>query len=188
MDALMAAFVAALLVQAGDRTPWLAAILADRFQRPGQVIAAAILALTITNILGAIAGALMAPILTPNARALLVAFALVSAGVTALGTLKHPGEMAGWRTGAFLTSLIGLAALGVGDRTQFVTAALAAGGTPPAFAAVGATLGSLVVVIPALLAGAAARQALPLAAIRIGTGAVLIVAGIGAGLSALRLI
>ena len=43
MDALMAALVAAALAQVGDRTAWLAAILSDRYAKPGLVIAMAAL-------------------------------------------------------------------------------------------------------------------------------------------------
>lgn len=188
MDALMVAFVAALLTQAGDRTPWLAAILADRYQRPAAVIAGIAIAIAATNALGVAGGMLIAPILTPEARALILAFALGSAGISALWPIKHPGRMEGWRLGAFATSLIGVAAQGVGDRTQFITAALAIRSPLPWFAAIGATIGSLAIIIPAVMAGEAGRRALPMPAIRVGTGIVLILGGIASGLGALRLI
>lgn len=188
MDALMAAFVAALLTQAGDRTPWLAAILGDRYDRPIAVIAGIAVAIAATNALGVAAGRLVAPILTPDARALMLAVALLSAGGSALFAVKHPGRMAGWRIGAFATSLVGVLAQGVGDRLQFITAALAIASPLPWFAAVGATLGSMVVIVPAVITGEAGRGRLPITAIRIVTGLVLILAGLWAGLGALRLI
>ncbi len=188
MDALMAAFVAALLAQAGDRTPWLAAILGDRYQKPALVILGVGIAVAVTNALGVFAGLLIAPILTPNARALVLCAALVSAGGSALFSIKHPGRMEGWRLGAVTTSLVGVLAQGVGDRTQFITAALAIRSPLPWFAAIGATIGSLVIIIPAVLAGEAGRRAMPIVAIRIGTGAILIGAGLLSGLSAFRLI
>ena len=57
----MAAFVAALLAQASDRTPWLTAILSDRFARPGMVIAGTVIALMIGNSIAAIGGAIIGP-------------------------------------------------------------------------------------------------------------------------------
>ncbi|MBY0520270.1 MAG: TMEM165/GDT1 family protein [Sphingomonas sp.] len=188
MDALMAAFVAALLTQAGDRTAWLAALLGDRYRQPGLVIAGVAIAIAVTNVLGVFAGMLVAPILTPNARTLMLAVALVSAGSSALFRLKHPGAMEGWRLGALATALVGVLAQGVGDRMQFITAALAIDTALPWLAAVGATLGSMVIIVPAVLGGEAWRRALPMTAIRTGTGAVLIMAGLWSGLGALRLI
>jgi putative Ca2+/H+ antiporter (TMEM165/GDT1 family) len=87
-----------------------------------------------------------------------------------------------------MTSLLGVALLGLGDRTQFITAALAARSPTPALAAVGATLGALVVNVPAIIAGEDARKTLPLTAIRIGVGTIFIIAGAAIGFSALRLI
>lgn len=185
----MAAFVGALLCQASDRTAWLSAILGDRYQKPWMMIAAAAIALAIGNSLGAVAGTLMAPIMSPNARALFLALALLSAGSSALFALKSPDRMAGWRIGAFGTTLVALLAIGVGDRTQFLTAAIAAR-TPLAapFAAIGATLGSLAVIVPAMLAGERHYQALPHRATRLAIGLVLVLTGIVFGLGALRLI
>src|SRR3546814_16782780 len=80
-----------------------------------------------------------------------------------------------------------LLALGIGDRTQFVTFALAARTPIPALAFVGATLGSLAVTIPAALMGEAAWCRLPLGAIRIVCCAVLAVAGLLIGMDAHRL-
>ena len=185
----MAAFVGALLCQASDRTAWLSAILGDRYQKPLPMIAAAALALALGNALGAVAGTLMAPIMSPNARALCLALALLSAGSSALFTLKSPDRMAGWRIGAFGTTLVALLAIGIGDRTQFLTAAIAAR-TPLAapFAAIGATLGSLVVIVPAMLDGEHDYQSLPHRPIRIAIGLVLVLTGAVFGLGALRLI
>lgn len=188
MDALMAMFVAALLTQASDRNAWFVAILADRYQKPGLVIVAVTLVVVTGNALAATAGAFMAPIMTPNARALFLCLALVSAGSSALFALKRPAVMEKWRGGAFLAAIIGFLAIGLGDRTQFLTAAIAARGSMPAFAAIGATLGSLAILIPAALAGEAARATAPMRAIGFAIGLTLILAGLIAGLSAMRLI
>jgi len=94
----------------------------------------------------------------------------------------------GWRIGAFMTSLLGVAILGLGDRTQFITAALGARSPTPALAAVGATLGALVINVPAIIAGEEARRTLPLTAIRIAIGIVFVITSAVIGFSALRLI
>lgn len=184
----MAAFVAAILAQASDRTPWLTAILSTRFARPGAVIAGTVIAIAIGNAVAAIGGAIIGPRMAPNARTLFLALALIFAGGAALFPIKPPDRLAGWRIGAFLTSLLGVAILAFGDRTQFITAALAARSPAPALAAVGATLGALVVNVPAILAGEEARRMLPLAAIRIAIGILFLIVGATLGFSALRLI
>ncbi|TPG41343.1 hypothetical protein EAH79_09720 [Sphingomonas koreensis] len=187
MDALMAALVAALLTQASDRTAWLAAMLGTRFAKPATTIVAIAIALAVVNAVAAIGAALIAPILTPNAKSLLLAFALLSAGGAALFTIKPP-KVSDARAGAFVASLAGALALGLGDRTQFITFALAARTPIPALAAIGATIGALVIVVPSVLAGEAGRAALPVTAIRIAAAALLLIVGVIAGLSALRLI
>ena len=184
----MAALVAAALAQAGDRTPWLAAILADRYRRPGVVIVAAALALASDYALASVAGALAAPWMSPNAALLLLACALLLAGGGMVTRPKAPDRLTGWRIGAFATSLLGVFILAFGDATQFIAFALAARSPVPSLAAVGATLGALAVLVPAAVLGEDAYRALPLTPARWGGASVLGVAGVVLGLEAARLI
>jgi len=184
----MAAFVAALIVQASDRTPWLVVRLAGQFGRALTVGVVAILAIAFTNAVGAFAGVVVAPMLTPNARALLLGFALVSAGIPAFLPLKPVKAMGGDRFGLVATTLVVMLAAGMGDRTQFLTAAIAVRGDLPVFAIIGATLGSGAVVVAAATAGEEVLRKIPLAAIRVGAGVVLTIVGVFSALSALRLI
>lgn len=182
----MAALVAALLTQASDRGPWLAARLGDRFERRMTAIAGLIIALMIVNAIAAAGATLIAPLLVPNAKALLLALALASAGGAALFRPKPPGES--FRGGAFVASLAALLALGIGDRSQFITFALAARTPIPALAAIGATLGSIAILVPAMLIGERAYRRLPQRAIRLPIAAILLIAGLVIGLGALRLL
>ena len=184
----MAAIVAAALAQIGDRTAWLAAILGDRYRKPAVIIVAAAIALAGASALAATAGAYLAPKLAPNAKTVMLGLALVLQGGGAVFPAKPPERLGGWRLGAALTSAIGLFILAFGDGVQFIVAALAARSPVPALAAVGATLGSLMVVVPAVAMGEAAWTRLPLKPIRIAIGAVFVVAGIVIGLSGLALI
>ena len=188
MDALMAALVLGALTQLGDRTPWLAAILADRYRSTATLVVAAAVALLLNNVVGTVGGVLVAKLLTPNAKLLLLALALVLAGVTVQLGRKSPDRLAGWKLGAFGTSVLGLAILAFGDRMQFVTAALAARTTLPWAAPVGATLGALAVCVPAIVLGEERWLALPLRPVKIVSGAVLTVGGIIMGLSAVGLV
>lgn len=180
MDSLMAALVAGLALGAGDRTSWLAAILADRSGRPGRVILAALLAFGIGNAAAAQAGLLM-PRMSPNAADLLLALALGFAGGGALWGAKRPDSFARWP--AFLALFV----LGFGEGMQFVTFALANRAEVPAFAAVGATIGTLIAVVPAALLGEAGWRRLPIRPVRIATGAVLLLVALILAIGALRL-
>ena len=184
----MAALVAAAFAQVGDRPAWLASILADRYRAPGLVIAAAAVALLGAGLLAAAAGALLAPRLTPEARQLFLALALLFQGGGALFPVKPPDRLVGWRLGAALTSLIGLFILAFGDGVQFIVLALAARAQLPWLAAIGAMLGSLAVIAPAAILGEAGWTGLPLVTLRRIIGVLFVLAAIGLGLSALRLI
>jgi putative Ca2+/H+ antiporter (TMEM165/GDT1 family) len=188
MDALMAALVAALVVEATDRTPWLVAILADRFEKRVTVIVAALLALAAGFALVAIGGTLIGARLIPEARQLFLAVALLNAGISAFFPIKAPDRLTGWRVGAAATTFVGTFILAFGGRTQFIVMALAERGAGPVLAALGATLGALAIVMLAALTGEAARRALPITALRVVTGIVLTVVGVVLGLGALRLI
>lgn len=184
----MAALVAALLTQASDRTPWAVALLGDRFaSNKGTVIAATALAIALGNAIGVAGGMLIAPALSPNARDLLLALALVSGGVTAFWPIKR-AKPNGARGGTFLVTLMTVGLLGFGDRLQFITAALATRSATPALAAVGATIGALAVIVPAILLGDGKLRRLPTDALRLIAAALLTVAGVVQGLGALRLI
>ena len=185
----MAALVAAAFAQCGDRTAWLSAILADRYRsRPGLVILAAAIALLAASGIAAVGGAMLAPLLTPNARLLMLALALMLQGGGAMLTVTAPDPLRGWTIGPAATAVLGLFILAFGDGLQFIVFTLAARSTIPALAAIGATIGSLAVIIPAVMLGALRWQRLPLALIRRGTGALFLVAGAVMALNALRLI
>ena len=184
----MAALVVAAAAQVGDRTAWLAAILSDRWQRPGLVIACAALALLAAGGLAAAGGAVIGPMLAPNAKLLLLALALALQGGASLLAAKAPDRLEGWRIGSAATAFLGLFILAFGDGVQFIVAALAARSPVPALAAVGATLGSLAVVVPAALMGEAAWLKLPLQPVRIAIGAVFAILGVVLALSALGLV
>ena len=141
------------------------------------------LAVALGNAIGVVGGVLIAPVLSPNARDLLLAVALFSGGLTALWPHKH-AKLRDWRAGPFLSSLGSVAMLGFGDRMQFITAALAARSEAPALAGIGATVGALAVLIPATLLGDRALRRLPTIAIRIVAAALLTVFGVVQGLAA----
>lgn len=170
MEALVPAFIAAALAQLGERSPWLAAILADRFGRP-LVVAMAMVAAQAGGIaVAAIGGALVAPFLAPEARLLLVGLALAFAGLGSLLPMRVPDRLEGWRLGSVMTPLIGGFILAAGDATQFLAFTLSARGEAPLFAGIGAAMGAGLVNAAAAVMGELEWRALPLRWLRIGSG------------------
>lgn len=184
----MAALVLGAICQAGDKTPWLAAILADRFRVPGVVIGATAVALAGNYALGVVGAIILAPSLSQEARLLLLALSLVLAALSTTIRSRSPDRLEGWRLGAPGTSTLGLAIMIFGDRMQFVVLALAVRSELPWLAAIGGTIGALAITIPATLMGERRWLALPQRSIRLVSALVLAGTGVVFGLSALRLI
>ncbi|WP_375403218.1 TMEM165/GDT1 family protein [uncultured Sphingomonas sp.] len=184
----MAALVAGALAQSGDRTPWLAAILTDRYARPGLVILAAALALLCASSLACTGALLLEGRLTPEAGRLFLALALLLQGAGGLMRSEGPDRLAGWKLGAFGTSYVGLFILAFGDGLQFIVLAVAARAALPWAAAIGATIGSLAVIAPAALIGERAWTALPQLAARRVAAVLFLATGAALALSALRLL
>lgn len=184
----MAALVVAVLGGIGDKPAWLAAILADRYRRPGVVIAAAVVALAGASGLAAAFGGALGPQFTPEAKQLMLALALLLQGGGGFFRVKSPERLDGWRLGAFATSLFGLFILAFGDGVQFAVLTLAARTPLPWMAAVGGAAGTLAVVAPAALLGEAGWTALPLARIRRSLSVLFLLAGAIVALSALALV
>lgn len=188
MEALVPAFVAALFAQTCDRSAWLAAILADRYAKPFTIGFAALLAHAAGNAIAAAGGTLISPLLTPNAKQLLLALALAFAGAGALLPLKAPDRLERWTLGAWTTALLGLFILALGDATQFLTLAFAVRGPSPWLAAIGATLAAFAVSLGAALMGERSWRRLPLRRIRVAFGSLSVGLALVLAAQALRLI
>lgn len=188
MDALLTTLVAAFLAEWGDNTQLLVIALASRYQKPGAVLAGVALAALGNSALAAFGGSFLSNLITLRALSLVVALALIFAGGAALFRDKTPDMGRTWRVGAFLTTLGCFFLLEFGDKTQFVTAGLAAQFNAPAFAAAGATVGIVAANAPAALLGDGLAKAVPLRRIRFGLGILFLLIGLYVAVSALRLI
>lgn len=188
MDAFVPAFIVALIAQFSDRAPLLAAVLSDRHRSPRAVFSGFLFAHIIGFAIVAAAGALVAPILTPNARSLFLAMALLFGAV---GMAWRPGRLDrldGWRIGGFATALLGAFILAFGDRTQFLGFAIAAWGPSPLLTAIGATLGAMVSIGVAISMGESGWSRLPHRPVRYASAAVFALFGVWIALAAWRLI
>ena len=188
MDALLSSFVAAALGEWGDKTQLLVIALAIRYRRPLPILAGIFAAALANSLIAAFGGVLVHSMITLRAISLLVALALVFAGVAGLIRSK-PYESAGTsRAGPFLVAAASFFVLEFGDKTQFLTFALAAQFNALALAAAGATVGVMASNVPAALLGDRLAKLAPLKAIRIGLGAFFLLIGLVVGVNALRLV
>lgn len=177
MDALVPAFIGALLAGVGERPARLAALLGDR----GGVFAGFAIGHA-AGIAVAVAGAiLIAPTLAPNARSVLLAIALVCAGLGTLWQRRVERPSGPAPLAAAAGSFVG------GEGTAFLAFALAIGGSLPMLAGVGAFAGAMLLVGVAGGMGQAWLR-LPLRTIGRIAGLLLLVTGIVVGLGGLRLI
>ncbi len=188
MDALLISFLAAALGEFGDRTQLLVALLAVRFGRPLPILAGVAVGGLANALIASVAGALVNDGITLRAISLLVAVALIYAGATSFFDKKPLAIGQGWRLGAFLTSAILFFLAEFGDKTQFLTFAVAAQYDAMVLAAGGATAGVLAASTPAALLGGRFQDTLPLRPIRYGVAILFLFGGLVVAVNALRLI
>src|SRR5688572_11716258 len=151
MEALVISFVAAVLAGWTDKTQQVTAMQVARTGRPLPVLAGLFLALILSNGIAAFAGAYIAEAINVRAQTLLLALALLFAGASGL-IRRRPPKLATARL-ALLTTFILCLATEMGDRTQFLTFALAGRFDSAPLAAAGATAGALAACLPALILG-----------------------------------
>lgn len=188
MEALVPAFLLALLSHYGDRPALLTAMLAERFRRPLLVAIMAGIAHAAGNAIAALLGMTLAPLLNPHAQMLMLAIALAFGGIGGMLPLKPPGRSDYWALGPVLTPLLAVFVLSAGDRAQFFTVALGLGGAPW-LAAAGSALGAFAAGLVAIALGAQGwRAAANLRGVRLAISGAMLVAGAVVGLRALRLL
>ena len=187
MDALLTAFVAAALAEWGDRTQLFVIVLAARFAKPGAILAGLAVAALANASIAAFGGVYVHDLINTRALSLLVALALLMAGAGSLIRRRPPDMAARWRTGAFLTAAASLFLLEFGDKTQFLTFALAGRFDSVALTAAGATAGVVVANAPAALLGGAFSQAVPVKPIRYAIAGLFLVTGFIVAVKALEL-
>ena len=188
MEALLFSFVAAALGEWGDKTQLLVIALAIRYRRPLPILAGIFTAALANSLIAAFGGAFIHAMITPRAASLLIALALVFAGVAGLIRPKAYESAGTSRAGPFLVAVASFFVLEFGDKTQFLTFAVAAQFDAFALAAAGATAGILASSVPAALLGEGLARSVPLKGIRIGLGILFLAIGLFVGISARRLV
>ena len=187
MEALLSAFLAAALAELGDKTQWLALALAVHFRRTTPILAALALAAIVNAALAAIGGALVAPFMPREASTLMLALALGSAAVSLTFKPKPPAPVTG-KGLAFVASFILLMAAELGDKTQFLTFAIAARTAMPGLAAAGAATAVFAMGAAAIFGGRAVMDPAPWLLLRRCAAALFAALSFVAAINAFRLI
>ena len=186
MEALVTAFVAAFLAEWGDKTQLIVAMLAATTRKPGQVLAGLFLAALASNVIAAIAGVFIAashhhPRHDHDGRARPSVRRPLRPDPTQARPRPPP------RACRSLTAFILCLAAEFGDRTQFLTFALAGRFDSAPLAAAGATAGIVAACLPAAVLGEKLQEAVPMRAIRYVVAALFVIAGFIAAVKALQL-
>ncbi|HEY0043035.1 MAG TPA: TMEM165/GDT1 family protein [Allosphingosinicella sp.] len=188
MEPLLTSFIAAALAEWGGKTQLLAVALAVRYRSAGPVLAGIAIAALLNALIAAAAGLLVHGYIALRAISLLIALALVFAGVAGLMSSKEVKMGETWKTGPFLTSLGCFFLLEFGDKTQFLTFAISAQFNSLALAAAGATAGVVAASVPAVVMAEQLPNAVPMKAVRIGAALLFLLVGLIVAVNALRLV
>jgi Ca2+/H+ antiporter, TMEM165/GDT1 family len=188
VDALLSAFLAALISEQGDASQLLALAVVARFGAGARPVSALLIAAGVGAALSATAGA-GAHLLMPHRGALLLAaLALLFAGFGMAFAPKPPKVEMYARLGPFGAVLLAATVQMFGDRTQFLVFALSARSDAPVLAALGGAAGACAGLVPAVLLGPAFRKRWPVTTLRWTGAALFAFTGTAMLLSALRLI
>lgn len=188
MEPLLTAFIAAALGEWGAKTQLLIVILAARYRAPLPILIAVALAALANSLIAAFGGSLAHGLVVPRALSLLIALALLFAGAEGLFPAKARRIGEGWRTGPFVTTFLCFFLVELGDRTQFLTAAIAARFDAFALAGCGAAAGILVSTLPAALLGGRLAANVPVRAIRIVSALLFLLTAAIVAVQSLRLV
>lgn len=188
MDGLLTTLFAVLLAEMGDRTQILAAALAIRFRNDSAIISGLALASLTNCVLSALGGSVVDQWISEAPLRLFNGLAYFLAGVGMLLWRRKVDVLSRWRTGAFLTSFLGIFILQFGDKGQFIIAANAATTPLWGFVLAGGFLGIMLACVPAVLLREKLADMLPIRGIRIGGGVFLTLWGLYLALWALALV
>jgi putative Ca2+/H+ antiporter (TMEM165/GDT1 family) len=164
MEPFFVSMAVAALAEIGDKTQLLALLLAARFKQPYTIITGILLATLANHSLAGTFGTLIPTALHASATGWLLGSLLLALALWAvLRDAGRPGEVkaATTKAGLFGATVIGFFLAEMGDKTQLVTAALAARYSSPVWVVIGSTLGVLLMDVPAVILGCRAEGRLP---------------------------
>ena len=182
MPSFFLALIAAALATLGGREAVRVARLSAALSGGGGLLVAGWVACAVACLLAAKLGAGIADVLAPEAKAMLVAIALLVASVEL--AILRPARAPAEPTRSFGAILLVLGAAQLSAAAGFLVFALAGATGAPWLAAAGGALGSAAVITVAWSMGAEWEARLPLRALRFGVAGLLFFAALVTGLSA----
>ncbi len=186
MDALLIALVAGLMAEVGARTQLMGQALSHYFAPKMPLVLALFAVLGFSMAFAAFGGLFVRPSMPPDATLLLLGLALVFAGSGQFRRIKPAPDFTG--KPALLTSIWRLGAAHIADGTPFLAFAIAARTGNAPLTVVGSMIAVLVLCLPAILIPADWDHPGIFVRLRRIGGAVLVVAGLWCGLTALHVI
>lgn len=187
MEAFVTTLLLTAIVQVGDRSQLLCAALAMRFDRTGQAIAAVAVASVAGSALAALGGVLVGDWISRDALSLFYALSLLFAGLGMLAWRRPVDLLQGWRIGPFLTVLLGVTILQLGDKGQFIIAATAARSHDALWPFLGGGAGTALGLVPGVIWQDDLAH-WPLRGLRIAAGSVITLIGVVLALGAFGLV
>ncbi len=180
LDAFLFSTLAVAIAEIGDKTQFLAIVLAARFKRPWPVIAGILVATIANHALAALAGYWVSDLLSGTWFRFVLGFGFIAMAAWALIPDKEDDEALARppRFGVFLTTTIAFFLVEIGDKTQVATVALAAQFHQVVWVTAGTTLGMMIANVPAVFLGEAATKVAPLKVIRMIAAAIFLVLGL----------
>ena len=155
MQAFLVSTGVVALAEIGDKTQLLAFVLAARYRRAGPIILGILLATLLCHALAGAVGATVIRLLGPDVLrwVLALSFFAMAAWILVPDKLEESATPVTGRFGVFGTTVVAFIVAEMGDKTQIVTAALAARYASFYAVVAGATLGMMLANIPAVLLG-----------------------------------
>ena len=155
MQAFLVSTGLVALAEIGDKTQLLAFVLAARYRRAWPIILGILLATLLCHALAGAVGATVIRLLGPTLLrwVLALSFFAMAAWILVPDRLEESATPVTTRFGVFGTTVVTFIVAEMGDKTQIVTAALAARYSSFYAVVVGATLGMMLANIPAVLLG-----------------------------------
>ena len=181
MEAFLISTLAVAVSEIGDKTQFVALILAARFQRPAPIILGILVATLANHTLAALAGDWVRAALPAEYLrwALGVSFLAVAVWALLPDRMDFEARDRG-RYGVFMTAAVAFFLAEMGDKTQIATAVLAAKYGDLVSVVGGTTLGMMMADVPAVLLGGAAAKKIPLKAVRYAAAAIFALLGVSA--------
>lgn len=181
MEAFFVSLFSVAVAEMGDKTQLLAILLAVRFQKPMVIIAGMLVATILNHIVAGLFGEWIGRELSGNTLHLVLGVAFLAAAIWVMipDKLDTTKSLVASSYSIFFTTMITFFLAEIGDKTQFVTAVLAAKYQALLPVVAGTTIGMLSADIPAVLLSNKAAKYVSMAYIRyIASAIFLIFAGL----------